>query len=121
MDRIRIIGGTPLVGTIPISGAKNAALPLMAASLLTDETLTLSNMPYLADIVTMANLLAQHGVELSMESLGQSKNNGARNNGAVENVPVVGASSGRVLALNASQVNNLTAPYELVRTMRASV
>ncbi len=109
MDKIRIIGGTPLVGTIPISGAKNAALPLMAASLLTDETLTLSNMPYLADIVTMANLLAQHGVELSMEGSGKSR----------DGLQLAG--SGRILSLNASQVNNLTAPYELVRTMRASV
>jgi UDP-N-acetylglucosamine 1-carboxyvinyltransferase len=106
MDRIRIIGGSPLNGVIPISGAKNAALPLMAAALLTDETLTLSNMPYLADIVTMANLLAQHGVELSMESKGK---------------PSSGMSAGRVLSMNASQVANLTAPYELVRTMRASV
>jgi UDP-N-acetylglucosamine 1-carboxyvinyltransferase len=100
MDRIRIIGGVPLQGTIPISGAKNAALPLMCASLLTDETLTLSNMPYLADIVTMANLLAQHGVALNM--------NGDKN-------------VNRILSLNAQNVNNLTAPYELVRTMRASV
>ncbi len=71
MDKIRIIGGQPLKGTIPISGAKNAALPLMAASLLTDGTLTLSNMPYLADIVTMANLLAQHGVSLGMNGDGK--------------------------------------------------
>jgi UDP-N-acetylglucosamine 1-carboxyvinyltransferase len=101
MDKIRIIGGQTLSGTIPISGAKNAALPLMAASLLTDGTLTLSNMPYLADIVTMANLLAQHGVALTMQ-------------GDVK-------SGGRVIALKADNVNNLTAPYELVRTMRASV
>lgn len=111
MDKIRIIGGTPLTGSIPISGAKNAALPLMAACLLTDETLTLSNMPYLADIVTMANLLAQHGVELGMESAGKKKD--AVSEGSI--------SGGRILSLNASQVNNLTAPYELVRTMRASV
>ena len=100
MDKIRIIGGRPLKGTIPISGAKNAALPLMAASLLTEGTLTLSNMPYLADIVTMANLLAQHGVHLSFSPQAQA---------------------GRIMALNASHVNNFTAPYELVRTMRASV
>ncbi|NCY25023.1 MAG: UDP-N-acetylglucosamine 1-carboxyvinyltransferase [Alphaproteobacteria bacterium] len=104
MDKIRIVGGRPLIGTIPISGAKNAALPLMAACLLTDDTLTLSNMPYLADIVTMANLLAQHGVQLSMSS-------GPGGEGA----------RGRRLAMNASAVNNLTAPYDLVRTMRASV
>ncbi|MBY0407843.1 MAG: UDP-N-acetylglucosamine 1-carboxyvinyltransferase [Rickettsiales bacterium] len=102
MDKIRIIGGKPLIGSIPISGAKNAALPLMAASLLTDDTLTLSNMPYLADIITMANLLGQHGVQLTMSD--------QRPNGF-----------GRVLAMKASGVNNLTAPYDLVRTMRASV
>lgn len=103
MDKIRITGGIPLKGKIQISGAKNAALPLMAASLLTDETLTLSNVPYLADIVTMANLLAQHGVKLNMQ--GDAKN----------------ANHGRMLALNASDIHNFTAPYELVRTMRASV
>jgi len=57
MDRILIRGGVPLSGTIAIGGAKNAALPLMAASLLTEETLTLCNMPYLADISTLGNLL----------------------------------------------------------------
>ncbi len=101
MDKIRIIGGTPLRGSIPISGAKNAALPLMAASLLTSGKLTLSNIPYLADIVTMANLLAQHGVNISFSS--------ASGNG------------GRTMALTADNIHNLTAPYELVRTMRASV
>ncbi|HKM74697.1 MAG TPA: UDP-N-acetylglucosamine 1-carboxyvinyltransferase, partial [Stellaceae bacterium] len=59
MDKIRIKGGVPLDGVIPISGAKNAALPLMAASLLTSDTLTLENVPDLADIATMANLLVQ--------------------------------------------------------------
>lgn len=106
MDKIRIIGGKPLIGSIPISGAKNAALPLMAASLLTDDTLTLSNMPYLADIITMANLLAQHGVHLSMSDKTRGDN---------------GLSMGRILSMNAGNVNNLTAPYDLVRTMRASV
>ncbi len=105
MDKIRIIGGTPLVGTIPISGAKNAALPLMAASLLTDDALTLFNLPYLADIVTMANLLAQHGVSLSMHGDGQGN----------------GYGNGRGVSLDASNIHNLTAPYEVVRTMRASV
>ena len=61
MDRIRIRGGVPLDGVIAIGGAKNAALPLMAASLLTAETLTLENVPDLADIATMSNLLVQHG------------------------------------------------------------
>ena len=101
MDKIRIIGGTPLNGTIQISGAKNAALPLMAASLLTDDALTLSNVPYLADIVTMANLLAQHGVDISFSS--------------------AAANIGRRMSLSSSNIHNLTAPYELVRTMRASV
>lgn len=101
MDKIRIIGGKPLEGKIPISGAKNAALPLMAASLLTDDTLKLSNVPYLADIVTMANLLAQHGVDIAFSGLTQN--------------------GGRTMSLTANNVNNFTAPYELVRTMRASV
>ena len=64
MDKILIRGGVPLSGTIPIGGAKNAALPLMAASLLTPETLVLDNVPDLADIATMANLLVQHGVAI---------------------------------------------------------
>ena len=61
MDRIRITGGQPLSGSIPIGGAKNAALPLMAASLLTAETLTLSNLPRLVDVSSMARLLAEFG------------------------------------------------------------
>src|ERR1700688_4565123 len=65
MDKILIRGGLPLAGTIPIAGAKNAALPLMAACLLTDETLVLGNLPELADIRTMADLLAQHGVTVT--------------------------------------------------------
>lgn len=102
MDRIRIVGGHPLRGTIAIGGAKNAALPLMTAALLTEETLRLTNLPHLADIVTMANLLAQHGVELHL-------------NGEAT------AASGRVLDLNAANITNLTAPYDVVRKMRASV
>lgn len=108
MDKIRIIGGVPLKGSIRISGAKNAALPLMAAALLSDETLTLSNVPYLADVVTMANLLAQHGTALSM-------------NGGAGKLHEGFASKGRVLAMSAANIHNLTAPYDLVRTMRASV
>lgn len=105
MDKIRITGGVPLKGSIPISGAKNAALPLMAASLLCEETLTLDNVPYLADVITMANLLAQHGTQLSTQ----------------EGKRITGRSIGRVLALNSNDIHNLTAPYELVKTMRASV
>jgi UDP-N-acetylglucosamine 1-carboxyvinyltransferase len=104
MDKIKITGGVPLKGMIEISGAKNAALPLMAASLLTDEKLTLSNVPYLADIVTMANLLVQHGVSLDLDDKKQKTSR-----------------TGRTVTLSGKQVNNFTAPYDLVRTMRASV
>jgi len=103
MDRIRIRGGRPLSGEISISGAKNAALPLMAASLLSEETLTLSNLPHLVDITTLANLLVQLGVEIRM-------------NGAVEM-----GHGGRVLEMTAREVTNTEAPYDLVRKMRASV
>lgn len=65
MDRIRITGGRKLEGVIPISGAKNAALPLMIASLLTDETLTLENLPDLADVNQLIEILGNHGVEMS--------------------------------------------------------
>ena len=104
MDKIRIRGGKPLSGAIHIVGAKNAALPLMVASLLTDETLTLSNIPHLVDITTLANLLVQHGVQLSMD--GHAPN---------------GGHTGRVLGLTARDITSTTAPYELVRRMRASV
>lgn len=103
MDQIVIRGGKPLKGEIRISGAKNAALPLMAASLLTEETLALSNVPHLADIATMARLLAQHGVNLHM-------------NGGVKN-----GSNGGVLDLQAAEITSVVAPYDLVRKMRASV
>ncbi len=102
MDKIRIRGGKKLKGIIPISGAKNAALPLMTAALLTEKELTLSNIPYLADIVTMANLLVQHGATLHMEEKS-------------------GSGFGRDLSLCAANINNFTASYDLVRTMRASV
>ena len=104
MDRIRIAGGVPLKGSIPIGGAKNAALPLMPACLLSDETLTLSNLPHLVDITTMARLLAQHGVDLALN--GHSANGGP---------------TGRVLELKAARIASTTAPYDLVRRMRASV
>lgn len=104
MDKILIRGGKPLRGKIYISGAKNAALPLLTASLLTDETLTLSNVPQLADIATMANLLGQHGVSLGL-------------NGNDE-----GASrTGKTIELRAEKIISTTAPYELVRKMRASI
>ncbi len=96
MDRIRIRGGRPLEGAIPISGAKNAALPLMAAALLTDGPLVLRNVPDLADIASMKTLLAQHGL-------------GVEHGRAVRTLTLSGAAS------------NLEAPYDLVRKMRASV
>ena len=101
MDKICIKGGVPLEGVIPIGGAKNAALPIMAASLLTTETLTLENVPRLADIATMANLLVQHGVMVGR--VGE------------------GPDSGHVLKLSAAHITSSTAPYDLVRKMRASV
>jgi len=104
MDRIRICGGVPISGEIPISGAKNAALPLMTAALLSEETLTLSNLPHLADITTLANLLVQHGVEIRM-------NGAAAGDGHI----------GRVLELSAGTITSTRAPYDLVRKMRASI
>ena len=72
MEQIRIRGGNPLKGVIPIGGAKNAALPLMVAALLSEEPLSLSNLPHVVDIATLANLLRQHGVALTMD--GQAEN-----------------------------------------------
>lgn len=97
MDRIRIRGGKPLSGEIQIGGAKNAALPLMAAGLLTDQRLVLSNVPRLADIETMRVLLAQHGI-------------------AVEPL----TPDHRLLSLGGA-IGNTEAPYDIVRKMRASV
>ncbi|MGB0573301.1 MAG: UDP-N-acetylglucosamine 1-carboxyvinyltransferase [Alphaproteobacteria bacterium] len=104
MDKIRIRGGQTLNGVIRIGGAKNAALPLMAASLLTDEPLVLSNVPHLADITTMANLLGQHGALVSLE-------------GHADN----GGHVGRVMSLTTGKITSTIAPYDLVRRMRASV
>ena len=102
MDQIRIRGGNRLHGTIRVSGAKNAALPLMAASLLTNDILTLTNLPSLADIETMASLLRQLGVEITTDA---TSANGA----------------GLTMSFEASGINETTAPYDLVRQMRASV
>jgi len=103
MDRILIRGGQPLRGTIRIGGAKNAALPLMAASLLTEDTLSLSNLPDLIDITTMAKLLGELGVDVARDPKA--------------NVP----DAGQVFRLTAGDIINTTAPYDLVRRMRASV
>ena len=67
MDRIRIVGGKPLHGTIPISGAKNATLPLMIASLLTDDVLVLENVPRLADVGLLQHILSNHGVDIMVK------------------------------------------------------
>ncbi|MCH7864955.1 MAG: UDP-N-acetylglucosamine 1-carboxyvinyltransferase [Proteobacteria bacterium] len=104
MDQIFIQGGKPLRGEIQISGAKNAALPLMAASLLTADTLTLANLPHLADISTMAKLLRKLGVHISMDGDAPG-----------------GGHAGRVFNLTAKELTHTTAPYDLVRKMRASV
>jgi UDP-N-acetylglucosamine 1-carboxyvinyltransferase len=103
MDRIRIRGGRPLEGRIAIGGAKNAALPLMTAALLTDETLTLENLPFLADITTLSHLLVQHGVSITMTGAARA------------------AETGHTLALSAKDIVSTTAPYDLVRKMRASI
>jgi UDP-N-acetylglucosamine 1-carboxyvinyltransferase len=104
MDRIRIRGGARLHGEIRISGAKNAALPLMAAALLTDQPLRLANVPDLVDITTMASLLNQLGVAISTSE-----------------PPAGGPSSVRAMQLQAGDITDTTAPYDLVRKMRASV
>lgn len=96
MDKLIIQGGVPLSGEIRVSGAKNAALPLMCAALLTSEQLTLSNVPHLRDVSTMLRLLAQMGVEVSLDDrLG--------------------------LSLRAERLSEPLAPYDLVKTMRASI
>lgn len=95
MDKIKIIGGTPLRGTVQISGAKNAALPLMAAALATKEPLKLNNCPALADVFTLNSLLEHLGCTVTFNN--------------------------NVLTLHAKQLNSSCAPYELVRKMRASV
>ncbi|MCC7486815.1 MAG: UDP-N-acetylglucosamine 1-carboxyvinyltransferase [Burkholderiales bacterium] len=96
MDKLLIEGGVPLAGEVGISGAKNAALPILAAALLTEEPLRVANVPHLRDVTTMLNLLAQMGVAIAMdERLG--------------------------VELTAAKIASPAAPYDLVKTMRASV
>ena len=96
MDKLIIQGGTPLNGTIRISGAKNSALPILAATLLCKETVKVSNLPHLHDITTMIELLGCMGVDLIIdEKMG--------------------------IEVNAASIKSYTAPYELVKTMRASI
>lgn len=104
MDRIKIVGGKTLSGTIPISGAKNAALPLMIASLLTDDRLTLKNVPNLADVNLLARILRNHGVDLAVDG----KRAG----------PI--AYLGETFHLTARDIVDTSAPYEMVSRMRAS-
>jgi UDP-N-acetylglucosamine 1-carboxyvinyltransferase len=104
MDRIVIRGGTPLNGVIPISGAKNAALPLMIASLLTEDTLELVNVPRLADVQLLLRILGNHGVDHTVA--------GKRPGQSLE--------TGQTLRLSARDVIDTTAPYDLVSRMRAS-
>ena len=104
MDRIRIVGGRPLEGTVTISGAKNAALAVMPACLLTDAPLRLTNVPRLKDIESMIALLAQHGTDIQAEADGVSS-----------------GGAGRTLTLKTRAIESATAPYDIVRKMRASV
>lgn len=102
MDKIVVRGGRPLSGSVPISGAKNAALPLLAASLLSDSTLVLENVPRVMDIASMGNLLSELGVAVAEDT-------GAENG------------CGATVRLCAAGLKDVTAPYDLVRKMRASV
>ena len=104
MEKIRIKGGKSLSGRLHLFGAKNAALPLMASSLLTKATLTLNNLPNLVDINTMKKLLMHHGVKVNSPK-GNSDGNTIK----------------RTLNLSAENIGDLTAPYDLVRQMRASI
>ena len=103
MDKIKVIGGNKLFGEIAISGAKNAALPILAASLLTASPLEISNIPDLHDIKSMASLLQHHGAEVSFSGL--SNETGSLN---------------RTVTIHAQKITNFTAPYDIVRKMRAS-
>jgi len=104
MDRIRIVGGRALNGSIPISGAKNATLPLMIASMLTDQTVILDNVPRLADVSLLQRILSNHGVDMMVPGKrpGESQQNG------------------HTLHIVASRIVDTTAPYDLVSKMRAS-
>ncbi|MFK8253171.1 UDP-N-acetylglucosamine 1-carboxyvinyltransferase [Ancylobacter terrae] len=104
MDRIRIVGGNELNGTIPISGAKNAALPLMIAGLLTEEKLVLENVPRLADVAQLQRILGNHGIDITV--------NGKRRGDD--------AYAGQTMEIDSRVIVDTTAPYDLVSKMRAS-
>ena len=95
MQKLIIQGGVPLSGEVRISGAKNAALPILCASLLTGETLTIKNVPHLNDVTTMLSLLGQMGVSIAV--------------------------NGKGMELTAANLSHLVAPYEMVKTMRAAI
>jgi len=97
MDKIRIYGGTPLNGIIPVSGAKNAALPLMCASILTDQPLILNRVPDLRDVASLVAVLSQLGIVCQYDS------------------------TAKKLSLNGNVISSTVAPYDLVRKMRASI
>jgi UDP-N-acetylglucosamine 1-carboxyvinyltransferase len=96
MDKLHIEGGVPLVGRVKVSGAKNAALPILCAAILTADTLQLHNVPHLRDVTTMLNLLGQMGITLSLDDK-------------------------YGVALGGGGISNFVAPYDLVKTMRASI
>src|SRR6201995_2669403 len=104
MDRIRIVGGNKLNGTIQISGPKNSALPLMIAGLLAEETLILDNVPRLADVAQLQRILGNHGVDIM----------------AAGKRPGDQQYQGQTLHISAADIIDTTAPYELVSRMRAS-
>jgi UDP-N-acetylglucosamine 1-carboxyvinyltransferase len=104
MERMRIVGGRPLHGTIPISGAKNATLPLMIAALLTEQTLILDNVPRLADVALLERILGNHGVDI----MTSGKRSGET------------ADHGQTLHISAARIVDTVAPYDLVSKMRAS-
>ncbi len=95
MDKLRVTGGKRLSGEIAISGAKNAALPILCAGLLTADQLDLSNVPHLHDVTTILKLLRQMGLTAEQD--------------------------GANVTMNGSGINHLEAPYDLVKTMRASI
>ncbi|MES2961431.1 MAG: UDP-N-acetylglucosamine 1-carboxyvinyltransferase [Pseudomonadota bacterium] len=104
MKKLLVRGGKRLDGSVQIAGAKNAALPLMVASILTDEKLTLTNVPHVSDISTMANLLVNLGIEVQLDGMDKDFGN-----------------QGRAVIFDAKNISNPVAPYELVRKMRASI
>jgi UDP-N-acetylglucosamine 1-carboxyvinyltransferase len=96
LDKLAIVGGAPLQGEIQISGAKNAALPILAATLLAESPVNLGNVPHLMDVTTTVKLLRRMGVEITIHD-------GVR------------------IEVDSSGIKDLVAPYELVKTMRASI